>query len=385
MKKSIFKNLSSALQHTCMAASVALLATGLFSCSKDEPADDGSTVELPNQRVYILNEGNWNMNNAGISLFDPTAGTLLYDDLFKTQNGLMLGDNAQDLVEYDNSVYVAVGGSNYLARLNKALVEQARVSFAADPELQGSVRKLAFHKGFVYASFWGGVVAKIDASSLEVVAKLHIGHNLEGLAVCNGKLYVADSYDIVADPTTGYNNYIYQNMLYVVDIDKFQAEGAVTVASNPNLVMEHEGKVFVISWGNYFDQGYMCQMVDPSANNNVTIIGAATHMTGGKGKVYLVDSETDWSTYTVTNKWFAFDIKSKTVSEEPFLQNIPQGLAKESVYVFETDPENGDFYIGVTHYSAANGDMFRFSKDGTLIGSFDTGGQNPRRVVFTKK
>ena len=100
--------------------------------------------------------------------------------------------------------------------------------------------------------------------------------------------------------------------------------------------------------------------------------------------LYLVDSRTDYSSkpYVTTNTFSSYDIKSGRLNQTSFLKNAPAELTNASVYMMTVDDETGDIYIGVTHYSDSNGDMYRFKKDGTFVEKFDCGGQNPKAAVF---
>lgn len=72
------------------------------------------------------------------------------------------------MIEYEDEIYIAVYGSNYLTKLNAAGVEQKRVSFVNDNDLSAGIRYIDAEDGYIYASFWGGAVAKINATTLEV-------------------------------------------------------------------------------------------------------------------------------------------------------------------------------------------------------------------------
>lgn len=372
-------------------AIAALVAFGGFftSCSddNDEPKwnDDDSKVELPESRMFILNEGTMSSNNASISLYNPGEGEPKFvSDIFFDQNGSRLGDVGQCMISYGKNVYVSVYGSNYIVKLNTACVEEERTLFSSDPELQGGVRYLAAEDGYVYASFYGGIVAKIDANTLKVVAKLKTpGANLEGVAIENDCLYVANSYERTTDPETGKNKYNYFKDVFVIDLNTFSLKETLVVEQNPNKLLEEDDKLFLISW-NYGRESYVLQMIDPAAANKVTEIGYATNMAAGDDMLYLVDSRTDYSVkpYVTTNTFSSYDIKSGRLNTASFLKNAPAELATSSVYMMAVSDYNGDIYIGVTNYSASNGVMYRFKSDGSYVGKFDCGGQNPRDAVF---
>ncbi len=366
-----------------------LLGGGMTSCSDDDEVkwnDEGSKVELSDSRMFILNEGTLKMNNALISFYNPGEGTPKFiTDIFFDQNGQHLGDTAQDMIAYGDNIYVSVYGSNYLAKLNTAGVMEKSVNFATDKDLQGGIRYIAAEDGFIYASFYGGIVAKFDASTLELVSKLKIdgAANIEGVAIENDCLYVANSYMKTVDPDTGKNKYVYLTDVFVIDLNGFKLKETLKVTQNPNMLVEEDDKLFVIS-NDYSDESYVLQLIDPARNNAVSKIGYATNMAAGDDVLYLVDSRTDYSVrpYVTTNTFSSYDIKSGTLKNETFLKNAPAELATASVYMMTVSPYNGDIYIGVTNYSASDGEMYRFKSDGSFIEKFDCGGQNPRDAVF---
>ncbi len=355
----------------------------LPSCSDDDNGwDDGdSKVELPDSRVYILNEGSIGMNNAGIAFYNPQDGSII-DDIFYRQNDSGLGDTGQSMIRYNGSIYVAVYGSNYIARLNAACVQEKRTLFSSDPDLQGGVRYIAAEDGYIYASFYGGIVAKIDAATLEVKAKLKgLGANLEGVAICDDNLYVANSYEIVFNPATNKNDYVYKKEVKVIDLKTFSLKETLTVAQNPNKLVEEDDNVFLISW-DYFDESYVLQRIEPKSNNKVSKIGYATDMAAGDDVIYLVDSRTDWSTRTTTNTFSYYDINAGRLVGTSFLKDAPAELTSKSISMMAVSEENGDIYIGTTVWAEGNGTMYRFRKDGTFVEKFDCGGQNPKTAVF---
>lgn len=359
-----------------------MLELGAFfaSCSDDDSLDDGgSKVTLPQTRVYILNEGSWGANNAGIAFYAPNDDANFIGDIYKTQNNAQLGDLAQSMIEYEDEIYVAVNGSNYLTKLNAAGVELKRISFVNDSDLSAGIRYIDAEDGYIYASFWGGVVAKISAKTLTVEAKLTgLGGNLESVSVCNDMLYVSNSHMSLPDGT-----YEYYSEVKVIDLRTFTLRETLTVASNPNRVMlEEDDKVFLISDDYTSAEGYVLQMIDPAANNKVTKIGTATHIAAKDNMLYLANSvTTDYTTGEAVNTFSTYNIKTGQVNNTSFLKNAPDKLTSTTLYMLEVNGNNGDIYISTSDYKT-NGTIYRFKKDGTFIENFDAGGINPRSAIF---
>ena len=230
-----FRNLFFSL--CCMAT----LGVSLVACSEDEDLfdDSGSKVTLPVHRAFILNEGTQGANNATLSFYAPDGNADFIKDIFYTQNQAKLGDTGQSMIEYNNDLYAIIAGSRYLVRMNTAGVEKQRYAI---PESEGDPRYLAADDGYIYMTQYGGQVTKLDANTLKVVGTFKGGANLEGIAECDGKLYVANSY---LKNDAGYQ---YQTDLFVINAANMQLETTLAVDINPNQVLEEDGKIFLIDW-----------------------------------------------------------------------------------------------------------------------------------------
>lgn len=276
------------------------------------------------------------------------------------------------MIEHNDYIYVALSGSNCLVKLNEACVEQEAAYFASDEELSAGIRYLAAKGGYIYASFYGGVVAKINANTLKVEKKLKIknGYNLEGIAVCGDNLYVANSYKIDVE-----GNFIYLEDVFVVELSSFEQKETLKVASNPNLMLEEEGKIFLISRGNYSDVLEQLQMIEPGNGNKITNLGAvASYMTAEDGVLYLAKSVADWSGYpnvAYVNTYSTYDVRTGKLEALPLVESADE-VGKCSLGMIAV--EDGDIYIGSPEDYRNNGTVYRIKKNGGLVEKFDCGG-----------
>lgn len=361
-----------------MALTVAFASCSDDNDMPDSPGGDEPVIDLPHVRTFILNQGTWGYNNAGIAFYAPNGDAPFRNDIFLLQNGVALGDTGQDMIEYDDFIYVSVNVSNYLVKLDNAGVEQARISFANDPDLSAGIRYLAADEGYIYASFWGGMVAKINAETLQVEAKLgNVGGNLEGLAICNGVLYVENSHNQEG------GSFTYNTEVAMIDLASFVKTGVLEVVQNPNKrMLEEDGKIFLIS-DDYTAGVSVLQMIDTAHGNKVTVLGNATGMCEDDGMLYLANSQTDYTTNpaTTVTTFSCYDIQRGIFTPLDYVSEAPE-LASSIIYMIEVNEDNGDVYVGVSHYADSNGDIYRFRKDGTLIEKFDCGGQSPVAAVF---
>lgn len=358
----------------CMLA----LSATLTACSDDdEPSsDDGSMVELPSKRAFILNEGKYKGNDAGIAFYAPNQDAKdsknnFIANIYYGQNQKKLGDTGQDIIEQDDHLYVSVSGSKVLVKLNEAGVEQQRLSFT---EADGQPRYLEAEDGKIYVSLYSGKVARVDAKTLTIEKYVETGANPEQMAIAGGKLYVANG-GVAGVGTT----------VSVVSLATFQKEKDITVLVNPNLMLASNDEIYLISWGNFDD--IPCSFQRIKVDGTTELIGEATFFAEHDDKIYLILSKTNWNVNSsaTVNTYFTYDTKTHALNNQSFLKNMPAELASAGVYAINVDDDNGDIYITTSSYTS-NGDVYRFRADGTLIGEkFDCGGINPRKIIFLDK
>ena len=351
------------------------LSVSFTSCSDDDDVmnDNGSKVELPSRRAYILYEGMFKAgeptNDTGIAFFAPNKDKEFIADIYQFQNGKSLGNLGQSMVEEDDFIYVTVSTSSSVIKLNEACVEVGRCDF---PQGQDP-RFIVAEDGFLFVTHYGGSLSKIDARTMKVVKTLQLpgGQQMEGIAECNGKLYVANAYT----PT-----YEYLKDVFVVNPQSLTLESTIQVADNPKTLIEEEDQLFVLSLGNYKDVQSQMQVIDPRTQKVTSITPASFMAKGNHDRIFLVKVEYD-ANWQPANKLFFYDAKSRQLSEQSFLKNAPKELLSGNIYMISVDDDADEIYVGITDYSNP-GTIYRFDGNGNLKDSFSAGGVNPNTMLF---
>lgn len=349
---------------------VLTLSVWLVSCSDDDSSwnDKGSTITLPQHRAFILNEGSYKGNNTGIAFYAPNKDNEnnknFISNIYYTQNSKELGDTGQDIIEYNGNIYVIVYGSKILLKLNAAGVEENRISFS---ESDGAPRYIAAEDGKLYVTLYSGKVARIDATSLNIESYVNVNSNPEQIVIENGKLYVANS---------GWGS---GTTVSVINISNFTKEKDINVIINPNLILEANDEIYVISWGNYQNIPYTFQRI--KSDGTYESIASASSFAEYNNIVYLMYSSINWSTYVADNTFFTYNTKTHKLNNESFLKSIPNDLKTKVLRGINIDQKTGDIYI-LTANKTSNGDIYRFKNDGTFLEKFDCGGLNPSKMIF---
>lgn len=356
----------------CMLA----LSVTFSSCSDDDDSwdDDGSTVELPQRRAFILNEGMNKANNASIAFYAPNKDAKdsknnFISNIYLKQNNKNLGDTGQDIIEYEDKIYVVLSGSKILLRLNAAGVEEGRLSFT---EEDGDPRYMEAENGKIYVTLYSGRVARIDANTLKIEAYVAVGGNPEQIVEENGKLYVANS---------GWGT---GTTVSVIDIATFTKDKDIEVVLNPNLLLEANDEIYLISWGISWTAPvvpYAFQRI--KSDGTVENITVATHFAKHNDVIYLANSTiTDWEAYVGVNTFFSYNTKTHTLNNDTFLKSMPKELGTTAIRGINVDDKTGDIYIYTYGTGVTNGDVYRFKSDGTLIEMLDCGGIFPNKIIF---
>lgn len=356
-----------------------MISISFTACSDNTSEEEEEIIATPvKYPIYILNEGNWGSNNAGIAMFHHPAEGVITKDKYLEANEMKMGDVANTLLEEDDNLYVLLNGSKYVARLYLNTKERARYTF---PEGEGAPRCMEVEGDYAYVTQYGGQVTKLNIKDMTKVDTFNKGDNLEGIVEKDGKLYVANSYKVDES-----GNFVYNNEVFVIDAQTMTLTNTITVVDNPTKMYKIDDKIYLISAGNYDNVPGALQVIDPKTGTSQVILNDVTKITkGNNGLVYGVASITDWTTnpasYVYT--FFTYNPKTGKVSQTSFLQNTPSSFSSVAIYLLEIDEETGFIYIGTTDYQNT-GTIYAFDKNGKLLHSFDSGGVNPSAMVFVE-
>lgn len=353
---------------------LSLIFTGiciLLSSCKD-PNEDPTPTPKPEptpgntyRGIYILNQGDWNANNASISYYDYETGKVEMD-IFKKTNKRGLGDTGNDLILYGSKLYCVVNTSELLEVMDVADCK----SIKSIPMTGKSPRCVTSYQGKIYVSCQDGDILKIDTVSLEIEATAKAGSNPEGLCVANNKLYVANS--------GGLNYPNYGCTVSVFDLSTFTETKTIEVTCNPYYVKsDFQGDVYVVSMGNYSDVSAKLQRIDSKTDKLVqTFDEEITNFVIQDRYAYLYSY--DYSTLKTTFK--VLDVTTEKIVNQKF---IIDGTLIETPYGIGVNPDNGDVFISDAFRNAWDGSVYIFSPVGCCLGTFDVG-KNPSAFVFVK-
>jgi len=336
------------------------------SCESDEP----STEVAIGNGVFVLNQGKFGSNNAGICYYDFDK-SLSYTDVFSSNNKRGLGDTGQDAITYGGKIYVAVYSSSIIEVINPKNAKSIKtIPMRNDQNAASSPRALAAANGKVYVTLFDGNVAQIDTTTLTVEKRVKVGPNPEGCAVVGNKLYVANS---------GGMQTVKDSTISVIDLTTFTETGKIKVNLNPGpVVADKYGDIYVVSHGNYSTIPGKFQRIETATGNVTDISMGAQNLSIVGDNAYVMNFEYDANWAVVNKAVGTYDVKNEVVLSA----NVLKSEITLTPYCVAVDPTTNYIYVGETDYTNM-GKMNCFDASGNLKYSFSTG-VNPAKVLFLK-
>lgn len=322
-----------------------------------------------NKGAYVLNQGSFKKNNAGITYYDFATG-FASNDIFLDKNNRSLGDTGQDMIAYGSKLYVAMYSSKVVEVLDKKTAKSIKTITITNNNATSAPRALAAAMGKVYVTLYDGYVAQIDTVTLNVEKSVKVGSNPEGIAITNNKIFVANSGGMQA---------IMDSTISVINMATFTEIKKIKVNLNPGVIQaDSYGDLYVLTKGNYFNIPAQLQHINTATDKVTDIDMKAQYMDIVGDKAYVVNFEyaPDWS---VTNKTVGiYDVKNEKIISN----NILKSEIAKTPFSINVDPSTNLIYVGETDF-VTNGKMYCFDENGTLKYSFTTG-VNPAKVLFVK-
>ncbi|MBO5157174.1 MAG: PQQ-binding-like beta-propeller repeat protein [Prevotella sp.] len=343
-------------------AMAAIAALCLTSCDDDDDAPKYYAVETT-EGVFVTNGGNMSGKIDGSLTYYDYANGKASHNVYQAANGASLGGTVNDAVVYGSKIYI-IGSdeSTVFVADKKTLKKVANVAIKVKGEA-ATPRHAAAYDGKVYVTTFSNAVLAIDTLTNTIAETYECGSYSEGIAVSDGKLYVADSdygkgnasismIDLKTKTTTTFKHENIKNAVGIAVVN---------------------GRLFVQDSGSY-DANYnqSGQGVYEIANGNVTKLADATEMAvdASHGKIYTINAPYTYPATPVS--YGVIDTATGTVSK------FCDGTEIEYPGKISVDPVKGNVFItsyvmgtgGYADYKAP-GYCTIYKLDGTYQGKFD--------------
>ncbi len=322
--------------------------------------------------VFVVNEGNYNAANASLTYFRTGDGRSFNGVFALENNNLPLGDVAQSMSVHNGRGYVVLNNSNKVEVVDLATLQRiGTITGVAQPRYL-----LAVDANKAYLSYWGstgvgGGIAVVDLNTLQVTGNLLVGAAVEQMLLHNGTVYATRNGGFGSD-----------NRLVAIDPANDQTLGETTVGDSPESVVAQGQTLFVLCNGRKTYSPNPPYALDSANTTPASLweVEAATLVSGGL--IQGSDLAASASDLVNANGKMYFLYGGKLMMWDPQTPATgPSVFVNGNFYAFGYDAGDNVFYLGDPVDYQSEGTIFRYSTDGTLLGTF-SGGVIPGGFAF---
>lgn len=367
---------------------ISLIVSLFCSCRHDdvifipEEVPTGEKQFTSVKGFYLLNEGNMGSNKASLDYYN--YGTAIYTrNIYAAVNPdvpMELGDVGNDLKSYESRLYAVINCSNKVEVLN--LDDCRRIGQVDIP----NCRSIAFDGKYAYVTSYAGpvqidhnysqlgYVAKVEIETLKVVDKCIVGYQPDGIAVCNGKLYVCNS--------GGYRVPNYENTISVIDIATFKEVERIPIAINlSKVIADNKGRLWISSRGDYYnvDPGlYLYDTRKHRLEKSFDIPVGSMDLCDGK--LYIIASRFSYETMTTKVTNAVIDIETLELVSDNFIKDGTEQEIKLP-YSVRVNPVTKEILVTDARNYVNPGWLHCYSPEGRRLWSVRTG-DIPSAICF---
>lgn len=357
-------------KHFKLAAVALLISAGFTACSDDDDNDFIVDPVTPvSTSAYVVLQGNMASGVLGeidqLNFKDSTVTS----NVFKTTNGMALGDTPQAAVRYGSKVYIPVFNSNLVWVADATTLKiQGQVKTSSPQAVCGA-------DGYVFVANNDGFVSRIDTLNFTAEPqKLAVGPNPYRLAAANGKVYVT-----ISDGYNYGNNYQDGKKVVAIDTRNFTKANEYAVDINPGqIVANSKGELFVLIQGNYADVTPKVQKI--GVDGKVTDFCDGAMIAMDKDNLIVLDYTADYANNNVVFKSSRYNTLTGE-REDEFIDTENEPLMPNAI---DVNPSNGHIFIcsdnGPMGFSG-NGYVYEYESNGKFVYRYNVG-IHPFGVVF---
>lgn len=336
----------------------------LLSCKKKDAIEDVNNDVPPTETVkgvFILNEGTFTYANSSLSLYNIEKDEVTNNMFFRV-NDAPIGDVGQSLTKIGKSLYIVVNNSKYIYKVNANSIKyQAKIEGFTSPRYMLPVsNKKAYVSDLESTGIW-----VVNLSNSTISKFIETGNTTEAMVKVGDEVFVSNWSNYYTSGATS------NRTVQVVDCVNDVVVDEIAVAKEPSaMVVDKNNHIWVSCSGDYM----------PPCEPAIICIDAATHQVinrfdlaeGSYPSGLAIDGEGEniffmnggYGTLNV----YKMSVDAAELPDTPFITSNSRVF-----YNLKVDPNNGDIYITDAKNYVQNGDLLRYSSEGTLICTHELG------------
>lgn len=271
----------------------------LSSCVKDKPQNPThSSFQLTTaKKVYIINEGNYGVNNSSISLYD-SGNNHVVDDYFQNQNSSALGDVAQSMNYFNSNYFIVVNNSGKIVVCNSQFKKTGQITGLTSPRY---FLPITIQKAYV-SDLYANAISVVDLNTNTKTASIPCSGWTEQMTLIYNKAFVAN---------------LKSNYLYVINTITDVLVDSIHIGKNANsLGLDRNAKLWVLNAGDKANS-VLGKLSRINPTNNQTEF--SVNFTSNDAPSNLCFNKTKDTIYYLNNGVFRVSINSTTLPHSAFI------------------------------------------------------------------
>jgi len=320
----------------------------LAACKDDdENRDSVFTADQP--RVFVLNEGNFQFGNAGVSLYLPKQKEVTNDFFQRNNSNRPIGDVVQSME--------VLGDKGFIVVNNSSKIEVVRLSDFKALDVIAPLNSPRYllpvsGKEALVSDLHEGKLSRVDLKSFEILGEIETGGWTEEMVRVGQKAFVCQT-DL--------------DFLLVIDLDSMKVTDRIPTHREPHhLVKDQSDKLWVACTGGLQHDTAALMQIDP--NTHEVLKSLFAEKPSKRIHELEINSSKDELFYFSDGGLYQVSIGAAKLPSEPLI-NDENGL----FYGLGVNPFNDEIYIADAIDFQQRGVVFRYSPQAVLIDHFRAG------------
>lgn len=322
-----------------------------------------------NNGFFILCEGTFGAGNASVSFFDKSENKM-YNDIYKQNNNLLLGDQAQSFAFFLNKIYIVVQNSQKIEVVDA--FDFKKTHTITSDWLESPRYFIGVSENIGYVSDWqsDGVI-KVNLKTAKVEQLITTGSDPEQMYVLDNQLFVCNS---------GYSTLQAQDStVTVIDIATNQVLRKIIVGKRPEKIVKDSKNLLWISCKGIKKYDINGEIdAKKSQAGSIWTINPATNQAEMKFIFPNPAFTSENMTVSLDRKWLFYTysgaIYKANIITNAFLSKV---IIQKNAYGLGIDSENGNLLVCVEQGYTSKGLIERYveneSGNYTKIDQYTTG------------
>ncbi|MEX0680998.1 MAG: YncE family protein [Balneolales bacterium] len=342
-----------------------LFMTGLTACS-DLLSDNNKEQTIA--RLLVINEGNWSEGDGSITAFDPESGETVQQH-FEKVNGRPLAGMIQSVTVSKGRLFIVANNANKIEVADAETLESiATIETGSDFTPAGFALTDDGGKGYV-SHLYDNAVFVVDMESYQITEnRIPAGRNPQEMMIYNSRLYVLN------------NGFGEDHTITVIHTETDEVMEELEVGAGPAaLHRDNEDRIWVVSSGfKAYDEDWN-RDPDNDHHGRIDVLSAsgsghiATIETGGFPRALALDESSARAWIVNEGAVQQIDMNTYGLLDDSLISRDFNGIGYSEV--------DGLFYLAHSRGFSQSGQAVIYDPEGTAVDSFATG-IAPRDFVF---